>query len=70
MFRMVEHDGDTQYLQGDLNKLVKWSEKWQMLLNFWKRKCLHTGHENLDVKYKKGDTCLGTTIKEKKKAWE
>ena len=24
VFRMVKHDGDTQYLQDDLNKLVKW----------------------------------------------
>ena len=65
MFRMVKHDGDTQHLLDDLDKLVKWSEKWQMLLNFGKCKCLCTGHENLDVKYKMGDTVLGATIKEK-----
>ena len=30
-------------------------------------KCLHTGHNNLDVpvNYKMGDTVLGTTVKEK-----
>ena len=28
----------------DLDILVKWSEKWQMLFNFGKCKCLHTGH--------------------------
>ena len=33
-----------------------------MLLIFWKCKCLHTRHGNLDVKYKMGDTVLGTTI--------
>ena len=49
----------------NLNILVKWSEKWQMLLNFGKCKCLHTGHGNLDVNYKMGDTVLGTTVKEK-----
>ena len=27
--------------------------------------CLHTGHGNLDVNYKMGDTVLGTTVKEK-----
>ena len=36
-----------------------------MLFNFGKCKCLHTGHRNLDVKYKMGDTVLGTTVKEK-----
>ena len=28
------YDTDKQTLQDDLDKLVKWSEKWQMLLNF------------------------------------
>ena len=58
-------DGNKQHLQNDLDKLVKWSEKWQMLLNFWKCKCLHTGHVNMDVNYTMGDTVLGTTVKEK-----
>ena len=32
----------------DLDKLVKWSEKWQMLFNFRKCKCIHIGHGNMD----------------------
>ena len=36
-----------------------------MLLNFGKCKCLPTGHGNLDVNYKMGDTVLGTTVREK-----
>ena len=63
--RKVNDDGNKQYLQNDLDKLVKWSEKWQMLLNFGKCKCLHTGHRNLDVNHNMGDTVLGTTVKEK-----
>ena len=62
MFRRVNNDGDKQHLQNDLNKLVQWSEKWQMLFNFGKCKCLHTEHGNLDVNYKLGDTVLGTTV--------
>ena len=31
------------------------------MLNFGKCKCLHTGHGNLNVNYKMGDTVLGTT---------
>ena len=43
---------------------MKWSEKWQLLFNFGKYKCLHTGLGNLDVNYKMG-YILGTTVKEK-----
>ena len=42
LFRKVNTDGDKQHLQNDLERLVKWSEKWQMLFNFGKCKCLHT----------------------------
>ena len=28
VFRQVKNDGDKQHLQNDLDKLVKWSEKW------------------------------------------
>ena len=34
VFTRVNNDGDKQHLQNDLDKLVKWYEKWQMLLNF------------------------------------
>ena len=64
MFRKVNNDGDKQHLQNELDNLLKWPEKWQML-NFGKCKCLHTRHGNLDVSYKMGDTVLGTTVKEK-----
>ena len=65
LFRKVNTDGDKQHLQNDLDRLVKWSEKWQMLFNFGKCKCLHTGHGNLNVNYQMGDTVLGTAVKEK-----
>ena len=67
VFRKLNNYGDEEYLlQNDLDKLVNWSEKLQMLLNFGKCKCLHTGHGNLDVNYKMGDAVLDTTVKEKK----
>ena len=62
---MVNIDSDKQHFQNNLDKLVKCSEKWQMLLNFGKCKCLHTGHRNFDVNYKMGDTVLGTSVKER-----
>ena len=33
MLRKVNTDVDKQHLQNDLDRLVKWSEKWQMLFN-------------------------------------
>ena len=63
VFRRVKNDGHKLHLQNDLDGLVKWSEKWQMLI-FWKCKYLHAGHHYLDVNYKMGYTVLGTTVKE------
>ena len=34
VFRKVINDTDKQRLQDYLDKLVKWSDKWQMLFNF------------------------------------
>ena len=74
VFRKVNNDGDKQYLQNDLVKLVKWSGKWQMLFSLicilqtdykFQCKCLHTGHGNLDINCNMGDAVLGTTVKEK-----
>ena len=63
VFRKIK--SDRQHLQDDLNKLIEWSEKWQMLFNFGKCKCLHTGHGNEDAQYTMGGTVLNTTLKEK-----
>ena len=64
MFEKVNIDGDKQHLQNDLDKLFKWYETEQMLLNFGKCKCLHTRHGNLDVNNKMEEIVLGTTEKE------
>ena len=61
VFRKINTDGDKQHLQNDLDKLVKLSEKWQMLLNF----ALYRGHGNFDINYNMGDTVLSSTVKEK-----
>ena len=36
LFTKTREIGDKQKLQDDIDKLVKWSEKWQMLFNFGK----------------------------------
>ena len=57
--------GDKKNLQDDIDKLVKWSDKWQMLFNFGKCKCLHTGSINTGMNYEMGGTILSKTVKEK-----
>ena len=62
VFRTVKTDTDKDTLQDDLTKLVKWSEKWQMLFNFGKCKCIHIGHGNVSKEYFMGNTILGTSV--------
>ena len=57
--------GDKNKLYVDIDKLVKWSEKWQMLYNFGKCKCLHTGPGNTGMNYEMGGTILSKTVKKK-----
>ena len=38
LFRKTKEIGDKQKLQDDIDKLVRWSEKWQMLFNCVKRR--------------------------------
>ena len=65
LFRKTKEIGDKQNLQDDIDKLVKWSEKWQMLFSFGKCKCLHTGPGNSGMNYEMGGTILSKTVKEK-----
>ena len=65
LFRKAKEIGDKKKLQDDIDKLVKWSENWQMLFNFGKCKCLHTGPGNTSMNYEMGGTILSKTVKEK-----
>ena len=56
---------EEQNLQDDIDKLVKWSEKWQMLFNFGKCKCIHIGPGNTSMTYQMGGISLSITVKEK-----
>ena len=64
LFRKTKEIGDKK-LQDDIDKLVRWSEKWQMLFNFWKCKCLHARPRNNRMNYEMGGTILSKTVKEK-----
>ena len=65
LFRKTKDIGDKKKLQDDIDKLVRWSEKWQMLFNFGKCKCLYTGLGNTGMNYEMGGTILSKPVKEK-----
>ena len=65
LFRKTKKIGDKQKLQDDIDKLVRWSGKWQMLFHFGKCKCLHPGPGNTGMNYEMGGTILSKTVKEK-----
>ena len=65
LFRETKEIGNKRNLQEDMDKLVKWSEERQMLFNFAKCKCLHTGPGNTSMNYEMGGTILSKTVKEK-----
>ena len=64
LFRKTKEIGDKCKLQGDIDKLVRWSGKWQMLFNFGKCKCLHTGPGNTGMNYEMGGIILSKTVKQ------
>ena len=65
LFRKTKEIRDKQQLQVDIDKLVRLSEKLQMLFNFGKCKCLHTGPGNTGLNYEMGGKILSKTGKEK-----
>ena len=56
LFKKTKEIGDKKKLQDGIDKLVSWSEKWQMLFNFGKCKCLHAGPGNTGMNYEMGGT--------------
>ena len=65
LFRNTKEIGHKKKLQDDIDELVRWSEKWQMLFNLVKCKCLRTGPGNTGMNYEMGGTILSKTMKEK-----
>ena len=67
LFRKTKEIGDKRKLQDHIDKLVRWSKKWQMLFNFGKCKCLHTEPGNTGMNYEMGGggNILSKTVNEK-----
>ena len=65
VFRSVDTKEEIRRLQVDIDKLHAWSEKWQLLFNVKKCKCLHIGHNNTCHKYKMNGAKLDHVDEEK-----
>ena len=51
LYRKVNNTDDSVLLQSDLDKLVDWSQRWQMSFNVSKCKVLHLGQSNHNLHY-------------------
>ena len=62
LFIKTKEIGDKQKLQNYIDKLVRWSEKWQMLFKFGKCKYLHAGPGNTGMYGGPSETCVYSCI--------
>ena len=51
IFSSVDTEDGFQNVQQDINKLLDWSETWQMKFNINKCKVMHIGRHNSEQKY-------------------
>ena len=65
VFRAMKNETDHETLQRDLDKLVEWSEKWQMKFNVQKCKVMRVGRQNFDHMYEMGGQTLEIIGQEK-----
>ena len=65
IFRRVDSEKDRGVLQRDLDRLVQWSEVWQMRFNVDKCKVMHLGRGNLGGDYAMNGEILGAVREER-----
>ena len=65
IFRRVDSEVDKDVLQRDLDRLVQWSEVWQMRFNVDKCKVMHLGRGNLGGNYLMNGGNLGVVDEER-----
>jgi len=65
VYRKSSSENDWAELQADLQRLVEWSEKWQLQFNANKCKVLHFGRNNRCLAYKMSNIELHSTKVEK-----
>ena len=60
----IEKEENGATLQADLDKLLDWSNKWQMQFNLEKCKVMHFGYNNPCLEYTMGSKDLGLLVVE------
>ena len=65
LYQAISSPEDQRQLQGDINKIQSWSEKWQMQFNVTKCKRLHIGNKNSRHKYSMSDQELKNSTRER-----
>ena len=65
MASIVETEEDAVALQRDIDVMVEWSRRWEMVFNVGKCKVLHIGRRNKKFEYTMGNVVLGKTTEEK-----
>ena len=66
IFKTIESADDISLIQEDLNKLLEWSNTWQLPLNVGKCKVIrHYGKVNPNHTYQMGDSDLTQDVTEK-----
>ena len=72
LYSTVNNKKDQEGLQRDLNKLIQWSNRWQLNFNASKCKILHYGRKNMQLEYMMNDgqsTLVVQAVEEEKTPW-
>jgi len=65
LFGRIKDSSDVQKFQDDIDKLLKWSEEWQMLFNTCKYKVMHVGKPLFQRQYYMNNEQLAVVCHEK-----
>ena len=62
---MVNSEAECLGLQEDIDRMVKWADKWQMEFNPEKCEVIHFGRSNLTRKYSMNGRTLGSSVEQR-----
>ena len=62
---IIREEKDRDALQGTLDELASWAQRWGMAFNVQKCKVMHVGSKNKQYEYSMNNTVLVKTVKER-----
>ena len=63
--RQINSERDIEVLQGELNRMYEWADRWQMEFNINKCSRLHVGRHNAESRYTLNDVGISKSNAEK-----